>query len=300
MAISLAVPREERRARAARAWALLPRLRIEALIRAALDEDIGHGDITSALTVDPDTRARALVRFKQPGIVAGLQAARLAMILVDPTTGWRDLSADGEAAGPCDAVAEVEGFALSILSSERVALNLTQRMGGIAWLTERYVSAVGHTPARILDTRKTAPGLRLLDKYAVVCGGGQNHRFGLDDGILIKDNHIAACGGVASAIARARQGAPAGMKIEVEADDLSQVEEAVRGGADIILLDNMSPGMMAEAVRLVAGRAQIEASGGVSLDTVAAIAETGVNFISVGALTHSAPTLDVGLDLTLL
>jgi nicotinate-nucleotide pyrophosphorylase (carboxylating) len=290
---------EQRLESACRRWQTLPSARIEATVRAALDEDIGRGDITSALTIDPATLALAFFRAEAAGVISGLRVAEMAMRLAVPDAQWEQRASDGDDARPGDDIASVHGAATGILGAERVALNLLQRMSGIATLTNDFVSAVVGTQARIVDTRKTAPGLRLLDKYAVVCGGGHNHRFGLDDGILIKDNHIAAAGGIARALRRARRSAPQGMKIEIEADSLDQIEEAVREGADIILLDNMNPSTMAEAVGLIGGRAETEASGGVNLDTVAAIAQTGVDYISVGRLTHSAPALDISLDLTL-
>lgn len=280
----------------AAAWEAIDRPRIEELVQAALHEDIGTGDVTSAACIPDGRLAAADFGAKEAGTVAGLGVARLAMELAGPEIAWRPRARDGQPVDPGDVLAHCRGDARIILAAERVALNFLQRMSGIATLTRQFVDRVAHTQARILDTRKTAPGLRLLDKYAVVCGGGHNHRFGLFDGVLIKDNHISAAGGIAEALAMARLVAPRDMEIEIEVDRIDQIEEALRGGAGMILLDNMSPRDLRQAVGLIGGRVLTEASGGVNPHTVAAIAETGVDFISVGGLTHSPRALDISLD----
>ena len=275
----------------------LPDALIEPIVRAALAEDLGRaGDVTSLATIDADARFAAVFVARKDGRIAGLDGARLAVKALDPTATFEIVTPDGSDAAPGAVLARVEGAARALLSAERVALNLLQRLSGVATLTRAYVLAVEGTGAVITDTRKTTPGLRALEKYAVRCGGGVNHRFGLDDAILIKDNHIAACGSVAEAVSRARAFAGHLMKVEVEVDGLDQLAEAVAGGPDVIMLDNFSLEDLRTAVHIVAGRAILEASGGVTLDTVRAIAQTGVNVISVGALTHSAPALDIGLD----
>jgi len=233
---------------------------------------------------------------RKEGRVAGLDCARLAFAALDPTATFEIVTPDGADAAPGAVLARIEGNARALLSAERVALNLLGRLSGIATLTRTYVRAVEGTGAAITDTRKTTPGLRALEKYAVRCGGGVSHRFGLDDAILIKDNHIAACGSVGEAVRRARAFAGHLMKVEVEVDGLDQLAEALAEGPDVILLDNFSLEDLSTTVHAVAGRAVLEASGGVTPATVRAIAETGVNVISVGALTHSAPALDIGLD----
>ena len=275
----------------------LPDLLIEPIVRAALAEDLGRaGDVTSLATIDEAARFAAVFAARKDGRVAGLACARIAVKLLDPTAAFEIVTPDGSDAAPGAILARVEGNARALLSAERVALNLLQRLSGIATLTRAYVRAVEGTTCAITDTRKTTPGLRALEKYAVRCGGGVNHRFGLDDAILIKDNHIAACGSVGEAVRRARAFAGHLMKVEVEIDGLDQLAEALAGGPDVIMLDNFSLEDLRTAVHAVAGRAVLEASGGVTLETVRAIAETGVNVISVGALTHSAPALDIGLD----
>ncbi len=240
--------------------------------------------------------ARAVVRAKAEGVVAGLPVAARAFTLVEPSVAWEPYVSDADRVRPGMALATVPGPARALLTAERVALNSVQRLSGVASLTARYVLAVAGTGARIVDTRKTTPGLRALEKYAVRVGGGHNHRIGLYDAVLIKDNHLAAGGGVGATVWRARERAPHTMRIEVECKTLAQVDEALAAGADVILLDNMDLGALGEAVRRVGGRALTEASGGVNLNTVAAIARTGVDLISVGALTHSAPALDISLD----
>ena len=275
----------------------LPDLLIEPVVRAALAEDLGRaGDVTSLATIDADARFAAVFAARKDGRVAGLDCARLAVKALDPTASFEVVTPDGADAAPGAVLARVEGNARALLSAERVALNLLGRLSGIATLTRAYVRAVEGTGATITDTRKTTPGLRALEKYAVRCGGGVSHRFGLDDAILIKDNHVAACGSVGEAVRRAKAFAGHLMKVEVEVDGLDQLAEALAQAPDVIMLDNFSLEDMRTAVHAVAGRAVLEASGGVTLETVRAIAETGVNVISVGALTHSAPALDVGLD----
>ena len=275
----------------------LPDILIEPIVRAALAEDLGRaGDVTSLATIDADARFAAVFAARKDGRIAGLDCARIAVQALDPNASFEIITPDGSDAAPGAVLARVKGNARALLSAERVALNLVQRLSGVATLTRAYVRAVEGTGAAITDTRKTTPGLRALEKYAVRCGGGVNHRFGLDDAILIKDNHVAACGSVGEAVRRARAFAGHLMKVEVEVDGLDQLAEAVAGGPDVIMLDNFSLDDLRTAVHLVAGRAVLEASGGVTLETVRAIAETGVNVISVGALTHSAPALDIGLD----
>jgi nicotinate-nucleotide pyrophosphorylase (carboxylating) len=270
---------------------------IEPLVRAALEEDLGRaGDITSNACIPADDRLNAAFVARKPGVVAGLACARLALACLDPTARFHARAADGDAVDAGTVLAEIEGHARAVLSAERVALNLVSRLSGVATLTAAYVAKTAGTRARIIDTRKTTPLLRALEKYAVRCGGGANHRFGLDDAILIKDNHVAACGGVGPALRRVREHAGHMVKIEVEVDSLEQLREALEHRPDVILLDNFALSDLEAAVALAAGRAVLEASGGVNLDTVAAIARTGVDYISVGALTHSAPILDIGLD----
>jgi nicotinate-nucleotide pyrophosphorylase (carboxylating) len=273
---------------------------IKTLVRMALREDVGKGDITTQSIVSPQARTSALMLAREPLTVAGLEMAELTFRELSPAISITRHSTDGEAVEKGRTLLKLIGPTGPILTAERVALNFVQHLSGVATLTARYVAAIAGTKAQILDTRKTTPLLRRLEKYAVSCGGGKNHRMALDDLILIKDNHVAALAGessqpIALAIQRARQADPF-MKIEVEADTLDQVKEAVEAGANIILLDNMSLEMLRDSIRLVRGRAKTEASGGVSLETVRAIAETGVDFISVGALTHSARSVDIALD----
>jgi nicotinate-nucleotide pyrophosphorylase (carboxylating) len=264
------------------------------LIERALAEDIGDGDLTTRAVVPDGAQARALIRQKEPGVIAGLSVAQgvfehvdpeLVLVAHCPEGHWRESGA----------IAGVTGAAASILAAERVALNFLGRLSGVATLTARYVRAVEGTGARILDTRKTTPGLRDLEKAAVRAGGGASHRSGLYDAILVKENHAALAGGVGQATRLALHRAPAGVAVEVECATLTEVEDAVAAGVPRILLDNMPPDELRRAVELVAGRSELEASGGITLDTVRAVAETGVDFISVGALTHSAPALDVSL-----
>ena len=275
----------------------LPAILIEPVIRAALAEDLGRaGDVTAAACIPAGTRWTAVFAARQAGTIAGLDCARLAMTTLDPEARFTARVHDGETVAPGTVLAEVEADARAILSAERTALNLLGRLSGIATLTRAHVDAVAGTGARIADTRKTTPGLRALEKHAVAMGGGLNHRFGLDDAILIKDNHIAVCSGVGEAIRRARAHAGHLMKIEVEVDGLHQLDEALAERPDVVMLDNFSLDDLRAAVARAKGQVVLEASGGVNLQTVRAIAETGVNVISVGALTHSAPSLDVGLD----
>jgi len=266
------------------------------LIDRTLAEDLGSGDVTTAAVVPDGARARARIEQKAAGVIAGLEVARTVFGRVDPELQWEALTSEGEwrEGGP---VAGVEGAAAPLLAGERVALNLLGRLSGVATLTARYVAEVEGTGARILDTRKTTPGLRELEKRAVIVGGGVAHRGGLYDAILIKENHAALAGGVGSAARAALEAAVPGMLVEVECRDLGEVSEALEAGVPRILLDNMSPGRLRGAVALAAGRAELEASGGVTLETVRAIAATGIDFISVGALTHSAPALDLSLIL---
>jgi nicotinate-nucleotide pyrophosphorylase (carboxylating) len=275
----------------------LPDVLIEPVVRWALAEDLGGaGDITSRACIAPDARLSGLFAARSEGVVAGLACARLAVSQLDPQAWFEVIIDDGQTAPAGAVLARVDANAQALLSAERVALNLLCRLSGIATLTAAFVHQVADTRARIVDTRKTTPGLRALEKYAVRCGGGANHRFGLDDAILIKDNHVAACGGVGAAVRKARAAVGHMVKIEIEIDRLDQLGEALAEGPDIVMLDNFTLADMTEAVRHVGGRALIEASGGVNLQTVRPIAECGVDLISVGALTHSAPILDVGLD----
>lgn len=266
-------------------------------VKSALDEDGAFDDVTTIATVVSDRRSRGTLMARENGVVCGIPLALEAFRLLDPKVSIRVDREDGARVRPGEPVLFVTGHARGLLSAERVALNYLQRLSGIATLTARYVEAVKGTKAKILDTRKTTPGWRTLEKYAVRAGGGTNHRMNLSTGVLIKDNHLAAVDGdIGMAVSRARAIAMPGVKIEVECDRLEQVERAVEAGADVILLDNMTPDLMHECVRLVNGRSILEASGGVNLSSVRRIAETGVDWISVGALTHSAPSLDLALD----
>ena len=272
-------------------------LLLEPIVRRALEEDIGRsGDVTSELVVPARSRAKALLKTREPGRIAGLICAEAAFRLLDATLEFRLDTRDGADAEAGASLATLQGSARAILAGERVALNFTGRLSGVATQTRALADAVAGTKARIVCTRKTTPGLRLLEKYAVRCGGGFNHRFGLDDAVLIKDNHIVAAGGLACALERARAGAGDMMTIEVEVETLDQLEEALRLGVDTILLDNMSTDDLKRAVEMTKGRAVLEASGNVTLATVRAIAETGVDYVSSGAITHSAPCLDVTVD----
>lgn len=271
-------------------------LLLRPFVESALREDLRSGDITTDALIAADLRGRAAMNFRVEGIVCGLEIAKLAFETLDSSAQIEILAEEGQKVSAATTVLRVEATGRAILSAERVALNFAQRLSGIATLTNQFVEAVAGTNATIADTRKTTPNLRLLEKYAVRCGGGSNHRFALDDLVLIKDNHIALCGGIAQAVERARESIGHAVKIEVECDTLLQVEEAVAARADIILLDNMGPEILKRAVEIIGGRALAEASGGVNLETVRAIAESGVDLISVGALTHGARSLDIGLD----
>ncbi|HEX6512420.1 MAG TPA: carboxylating nicotinate-nucleotide diphosphorylase [Chloroflexota bacterium] len=263
-------------------------------VRFALQEDIGTGDLTSALTVEPEHRASAEMRMKASGVLAGLEVAEVAFRQMDPDVRWTPYVHDGDRVEKGMVVARVEGTARGILSAERTALNFLQRMSGVATATRELVDLC-EGRAIILDTRKTAPGLRALDKYAVAVGGARNHRFGLFDGILIKENHIRAAGGIAPAVSRCRQGVPLLTKIEVEVTNFDELHQALDAGADVILLDNMSPEEMRQAAHIAAGRAQLEASGGITPENLREVASSGVDFISSGALTHSTKALDISL-----
>ncbi len=275
----------------------LPGQLVEDAVRAALKEDLGTaGDITTAATIPEDAVATALLVARKPGVLAGIPLAIAAFRQLDFSVRINADKNDGDRLDRGTVIARIEGHARAILSAERVALNYLCRLSGIATATAKLVDAVAGTGARICDTRKTTPGLRLFEKYAVRCGGGANHRLGLYDMILIKDNHVAIAGGVGAAIRAARASAGPEVKVEVEIDDLAQLDDALTAGPDIIMLDNMEPARMRQAVAKIAGRAIVEASGNVTLETVRAIAETGVDLISSGWITHSAPALDIALD----
>lgn len=271
-----------------------------AQIRAWLAEDIGSGDITSWATIPAGAESKAIIHVKESGVLAGLPVARLVFEVVDPQVQFRALASEGQAVTKGDVIVEVEGSTHSILTGERLALNLLQRMSGIATKTRSFVDRLEGLPTRLVDTRKTTPGHRMLEKYAVRIGGGHNHRFGLYDAVMIKDNHIKGSGGITGAVNAAREAIPHTMRIEVETESLAQVDEALACGADIIMLDNMSHELMREAVTTIKRRSPhviVEASGNVRLDTVRAIAECGVDVISVGGLTYSFQSLDISLDL---
>ncbi|WP_296711573.1 carboxylating nicotinate-nucleotide diphosphorylase [Rhodoblastus sp.] len=272
---------------------------VEEAVRAALAEDFGRaGDITSQATIPASAQAKAVIAARRkPGVLAGLGLARKAFELVDPSLRFEALARDGDHFAPGAVLARIEGSARGILSAERVALNFLGRLCGIATLTSQYAEAVAPTKAKICCTRKTTPGLRAFEKYAVRCGGGVNHRFGLDDAVLIKDNHIAVAGGVAPALRAAKAFVGHLVKIEIEVDTLDQLREVLAEGADAVLLDNMDPAQLREAVAMIGGRMKAEASGGIHLAGLREVAETGVDLISSGALTHSAPVLDLGLDI---
>jgi len=276
----------------------LPEPLITGAVANALAEDLGiAGDITTDAVIAPEATASGVFAARKPGVIAGLDVAAAAFCHLAPAIRFDVFVPDGQKVAAGTNIARVSGNARALLTAERVALNFLGRMSGIATLTRQYVDMVGGTRAHIVDTRKTTPGLRALEKYAVRAGGGMNHRIGLFDAVLIKDNHIAVAGGIGPAIAAARSRAGHMVKIEVEVDTLDQLGEALQHPIDAVLLDNMTPDQLAQAVRLVAGRVLTEASGGVNLDTVRAIAEAGVDLISVGALTHSATVLDIGLDI---
>jgi len=279
------------------ALAPLARILIEPLVRAALLEDLGRaGDITTAAVVPAELEARTALIARQAGVVAGLDLARLAFELIDPRIAFRVERQDGEAVGPGERIAAIEGPARGILTAERTALNFLCHLSGIATATASVVAALRGHKAQVVCTRKTTPGLRALEKYAVRAGGGGNHRFGLDDAVLIKDNHVAMAGGVREALRRARAAVGHLVKIEVEVDTLEQLTEAMAEEVDALLLDNMDPATLAKAVALVDGRAITEASGRITPETAPSVAASGVDLISIGWLTHSAPILDIGLD----
>jgi len=278
--------------------AFLNPLLIQDSVRRALEEDLGRaGDITTTATIPASAGARAVIASREAGVIAGLPLAEAAFHMIAPGLRFIALVGDGGHVNAGDVVAEIEGSARAVLSAERVALNFLGRLSGIASLTNRFVRQVAGTDCRIVCTRKTTPGLRAFEKYAVRCGGGFNHRYGLDDAVLIKDNHIAVAGGVAAALRAAKVSVGHLVKIEIEVDTIAQLREVLAEGADVVLLDNMGVEMLREAVAMVEGAMLTEASGGVNLDTVAAIAATGVDMVSVGALTHSPRVLDLGLDI---
>jgi nicotinate-nucleotide pyrophosphorylase (carboxylating) len=275
---------------------LPPDFDLDEFVSRVLAEDLGSGgDVTSAATIAGDARFTADMNARQPIVVAGLEVAIAFFRELDPVVSIEELANDGDAVEASTTLMHLTGNARAMLSAERSALNTLQHLSGIATLTRSYVDAIAGTGAVLLDTRKTIPGLRALEKYAARMGGAQNHRMRLDDGVLIKDNHVAVCGGVAQAVRRAKA-ANTGLQVQVEVDRIDQIEPALEAGADRLLLDNMPPPVLREAVALVAGSVPLEASGGVTLETIRAIAETGVNFISVGRITQSAPAVDIGLD----
>ncbi|MGH6762817.1 MAG: carboxylating nicotinate-nucleotide diphosphorylase [Phyllobacterium sp.] len=276
----------------------LPRVMVEDAVRAALLEDLGRaGDITTNATIAEEATAKAVLASREDGVISGLIFARTAFALTDPAIVFTPLVKDGDRVKPGHEIARIEGNARAILSAERVALNFLMHLSGIASYTARFADLIAHTKAKVCDTRKTIPGLRAAEKYAVRCGGGSNHRFGLDDAILIKDNHIAVSGGVAKAILAARAYVGHLVSVEVEVDSLEQMKEALTASPDVILLDNMGPELLEKAVEINAGSARLEASGGIAFDTIKAVAETGVDYISTSKITMAAPTLDLGLDI---
>ena len=269
---------------------------LDEFVTRVLAEDLGtRGDVTSAATISEDARFTAVMDTRQSIVVAGMEVAAAFFRRLDPDVHIEPLVNDGDRLDPRAELMRLEGNARAMLTAERSALNTLQHLSGIATITRQYVDAIAGTGAILLDTRKTIPGLRILNKYAARMGGAQNHRMRLDDGVLIKDNHVAVCGGVAEAV-RLAKAANTGLQVQVEVDRIDQIEPALGAGADRLLLDNMPPHVLREAVALVAGRVPVEASGGVTLETIRAIAETGVNFISVGRITQSAPSVDIGLD----
>ena len=270
------------------------------LVRAALEEDIGRaGDITTQATIPAGTQAVCQFVVRKPGVVSGIPVAQEAFRQIDPSVKFETLCPDGTHISERTAVARVSGDARAILTAERVGLNFMSRLSGTATLTAKYVDLIKHTNAKVCCTRKTTPGLRALEKYAVRCGGGMNHRFGLDDAVLIKDNHIAVCGGITAALKAAKAAIGHLVKIEIEIDGLDQLDEVIAEGADVVLFDNMSPADMREGVRRIAGRMKTEASGGVNLANIKEVAEAGVDLLSSGSITHSAPILDIGLDIAI-
>ncbi|WP_026619159.1 nicotinate-nucleotide pyrophosphorylase (carboxylating) [Ensifer sp. WSM1721] len=292
----------------------LPTLMVEEQVKAALLEDLGRaGDITTLSTIGPDMTATAHMSVREAGAIAGLDLARTAFRLVDPSIRFEALAADGDRVRPGTTIARISGRARGVLSAERVALNFLMHLSGIATYTAKFADEIAHTAAKVCCTRKTIPGLRALEKYAVRLGGGSNHRYGLDDAVLIKDNHIAVCGGVAGAIRAARGYCGHLVKVEVEVDGLAQLREALAATPHVVLLDNMGPDLLREAVAINAAhwglsaasyagderRTRLEASGNVRIETIRAIAESGVDFISTSKITMAAPTLDIGLDVSI-
>ena len=274
----------------------LPQFELAEFVKRVLAEDLGSGgDVTSRATIDASARFVATMNCREPIVVAGLELAADFFTALDREVRIERLVADGDAVAAGTLLMRIEGNARAMLAAERSALNTLQHLSGIATMTRAYVEAIAGTGAILLDTRKTIPGMRLLDKYAARMGGAQNHRMRMDDGLLIKDNHVAVCGGVAAAV-RAAKAAETGLPVQVEVDRVDQIEPALEAGADRLLLDNMPPAVLREAVALVAGRVPTEASGGVRLDTIRAIAESGVTYVSVGRITQSAPAVDIGLD----
>mgnify|MGYP001799391578 FL=1 len=276
----------------------LPDIVLDPIVRLALAEDLGRaGDLTTDATIPPGTQLTAHIRVRQPGRLAGMDAAAYALKLIDPTVALDTHMSDGDELAPGDIVAVMNGAARSILIAERTMLNFLGRLSGIATLTSQFAERMAHTQAKIVCTRKTTPGHRAVEKRAVRCGGGTSHRYGLDDAILIKDNHIAACGSIADALQRAHAYAGHLRMVEIEVDSLDQLAEALPHKPHAVLLDNMEPDLLRQAVAMIDGQCLAEASGGITLETVAAKAETGVDYISSGALTHSALNLDLGLDI---
>ena len=270
---------------------------LDSIIRRALEEDLGSGDLTTDATIDPDLKGRASLLARETLVLAGLPVFIKVFRMLSVEIISEDYFEDGQVVQEGEKICQITGPANAILKGERTALNFLQRMSGIATLTKTYVDKVGLQKVRLVDTRKTAPGLRLFDKYAVRMGGGFNHRMGLYDGVLIKDNHISAAGSITNAVDLAKRKVPHTIKVEVEVEDLEALEEAIQAGADVVLLDNMSPHRLKEAVRLSNGRVPLEASGGINLKNIGQIAKTGVDIISVGALTHSAKAVDISLEM---
>lgn len=270
--------------------------RVQKQIEQFIDEDVGLFDLTASIMIEEDARGSFHLNAREPMVIAGITVARMVFEYCVPDVEIEVSVADGDRVESGAILMSVSGRAREILTAERNALNLLQHMCGIATLTAQYVDAIAGTGCQLLDTRKTTPGLRMLEKHAVVCGGGRNHRLSLDNGLMIKDNHIAVCGGLTAAIKKAKANVPALTKVEVECDRLDQVEEALAAGADMLMLDNMGPDMLREAVKIVGGKVPLEASGGINLETIRPIAETGVDFVSVGRITQSAPAVDIGLD----
>ncbi len=270
--------------------------RIEGIIRLALEEDIGEGDITTEAVIPQDLKARAVLKAEEEGVLCGLRVAELVFRELDPNIEFKPLAKDGDGIKPGQKLAEIEGNARALLTGERVALNFLQRLSGVATTTKKFVEAVKPCKAKILDTRKTTPGLRILEKYAVRCGGGENHRMGLYDMALIKDNHIMLAGSVKNALESARRKSKG--KVEIEVETLKQLGEALESRPDIIMLDNMPPEDMEKAVSMIKGKAKLEASGGINLSNLERVARTGVDFISIGGLTHSFKSLDITMEMT--